>query len=102
MTACSQCGNRIADEDGGKPIHVHKAGAVEARGGKRGVQNRLCSLSLPPESRRPEIDFAALRQNDRIIDLLRNEGCTPTAVVRVNACEVITMLKESIPRVYRE
>ena len=102
MTACSRCGNRIADEDGGKPIHVHKAGAVEARGGKRGVQSRLCSLSLPPESRRPEINFAALRQNYRIIDLLRNEGCTPTAVVRVNPCEVITMLKESIPRVYRE
>ena len=56
----------------------------------------------PPESRRPEIDFAALRQNYRIIDLLRNEGCTSTAVVRVNACEVITMLKESIPRGYRE
>ncbi len=61
-------------------------------------------VAPPPESRRPEIDFAALRQNYRIIiiDFLRNEGCTPTAVVRANACEVITMLRESIPRVYRE
>ena len=46
----------------------------------------LIMSAIPPENRCwLEIDLAALRRNNRIIDSMCSKGCTPIAVVKANA-----------------